>query len=847
VLQHLQKGTIAAGTTLTVANGATTAGSLLAIRIGCRAATQNSISTVTGGWTNSYSTNSLANDGSVWCGYILNASARAASAFLITAAVSGSIEYQFWEVSGIAATSAYYANQVATGNSTSPTVTSSASVTAGDFTIASIYWPNGNDTIGSLSAGWTTDPTIQGTATGQSSSLQPAWIEPGTTAAQTFAGTISPSAANWVAHIEAFHVSGGAGAMVTDLSTASQSFAATVSGGGGSGSQNPWLHGGILRGDNYPSGYQSAYGGLDVNQGGDGAVIWSDLQSTLHGPILGAVGPPNYTGTNQIEQDILACRAYNTSVGANCTTPWSKTNQWQGAFLRIMSGYHSASYALCLGASSSGTTNLRGTWASGQSYAVNDAVLFTITVTYPTSSTTTTTWTGQAGFVCTTGHTSSNANEPPVTPKTGSPAINTLSASNTWWTQVSFFMSDPNFNNGGQCPRFWTAEVVAAWFDFESKLAALYDPAPEVIQVEPCLFMTIYAERCLRQITGSWDTANLVAAGYVTGNLNGSGSILTDTAGQFNELTMRKNLSPGWATTEIGMALNPYQTVNASGTGGGNSNVFTQALASQFKSLFGTQGVLGNNSYRADYIAITTTTGQSLTTVSVANTAVFAPGPGFIAVINESGGAGTPYTFILIPFTGISGNTFTGCSGIPAGIGGGLTCVGVSVASGAGATYQQMYIMMAQLGAPLGIQTSVLAKMWTGQTTPNSFEFAQVLGAAAAMGCTYVEIPNGFNNAYTGASGNGAGVSATQLGLLSAAFPTQPAGGGSSGATAASGAVSGSSFAASFTGPSACQMSDLASSAETITANVSNPSDVTFTLYPTIAMGTQAPAQTTML
>jgi hypothetical protein len=456
LLQHVQGGTGSAGTTLTVKNAATTANSLLVLHIGCRAATQNSISSVGGAtWTRAYTTNGLGNDGNVWAGYVLGSASVAANGFLITAAVSGSIEYEFWEWSGMGVTSGtYYANNVATGNSNGPSVASSAPVATGDVAIASIFWPNGNMTIGSLSGTWSTDPSVQGTATGQSSTLQPAWISPSSSATQTFAGTIS-GAANWVATMTCFSAAAGVNS-VTDNAVAGSSITGTVSGGGSGASGNPWLHGAILRGASYASGYQSAYGGMDVNSGADGAITWAALQSTLHGAITGSVGPPNYTGSNQIEKDILTCRAYNTANSVNCTLPWRTTNAWQGVFARIMSGIHSPAYAYCLGASTTGTTNLRGTWATGNTYAVNDAVLFSISVTFPVTGGTQT-WTGQAGFICTTAHTSSNANKPPTTPLTGSPPTNMASASNTWWSQVSFFMNDPNFNTPGQVPLFWTA------------------------------------------------------------------------------------------------------------------------------------------------------------------------------------------------------------------------------------------------------------------------------------------------------------------------------------------------------------------------------------------------------
>lgn len=841
LLQHVQRGTSSAGTTLTVPNAATQPNSLLILKIGCRAATQNSISSVTtssGAWTRPYSQNSLGNFGNVWAGYILGATAQPANAFIITAAVSGSIEYEFWEWSGIGVTAgAYYGGNVATGNSVSPTVSSSASIAAGDIAVACIFWPNGNDAIGSLPVAWTTDPTIQGTATGQSSSLRPGWISPGTTGTQTFSGTITPSSANWVATIFGFSAAGGAsgGTLAT---TTGQTFTATVSGGGTGASGNPWLHGAVLRGASFPSGYQASYGGLDVNSGADGAVEWSAVQNALHGPILNTSGAPNYTGSGAIDQAIQVARSFNTAHGTNCTLPWSLTNKWQGVNLRVMSGIHSATYAYCLGAAAGGTTNLRGTYSAGATYNIDDAVLFSITVTYPTGGTPATgSWTGVAGFVClqngTTGHT------PPTTPLTGSPATNTASASNAWWQQVSFFMGDPNTTSAiGQVPRFWTAEVGAAWFDFESKLAAIYDPAPEIIQVEPCLFMTIYAERCLRQITspGGYCAANLLAAGYTTGNLNGTGAITTDTAGQFNEFQMRKTINPGWSTTQISCAFNPYQTISAGG-GGGTSNTYTQLLMQHVRSLFGQQINLGNNSDRLIYAATATVTGFSIPgqTITVDNASGFNPGPGYISILYP---AASEWGFQVFPFTNIVGNVFHGVPSPPTSTG--QKVVGLALPSGGNGSYQTMYVNMAALGSPIGIQTSTLIKMGSSGN-PTNIEFVEVLGHVAAMGGTYCEIPNGFNTA------NPPLVTAAQLGVLTTNFPLQPAGSGISGATVASGAVTGESFQVTFTGTAQAQMSDEVVTAETFTAFVITPENIGFTAAPTVGTTTSAPAATTLL
>jgi hypothetical protein len=836
LLQHVQGGTSAAATSLAAVNvAATQAGSLLVLKVGCRGATQNSVSSITGAtFTNEHSTNTQSNFGNLSSWHIINAGAQVANFFTIHCAVSGSIEWELWEYSGMANTPAcFYGGNTAIATSTRPSVTGSTTLQAGDVALGALFVPNGTYTFSALPGSpWNNDLTIQGTATGQSSRMQPGYTNPasGAPVAQTYVGTISNS--NWAADIGYYRAAVGSG----QAAVSSESFTATVTasgGGGGSGSQNPWLHGALLRQGGFPAGYQGGFGGQDVNQGAAGAVTWSSLQSALHGNIIGT--GPGFTGSNQVEKDILSTRAYNTSVGADCTTPWSPTNAWQGLLLRFSAGIYSPDYVMCLGAAAGGITNLRGQWSAGATYAIDDAVLFSITVKYVGPSGTVTTWTGNAGFVSlqngNTGHT------PPTTPLTGSPATNTPSASDAWWQQVSFFEADPNTNGvDGQCPLFWTPEVGAAWFDFESKMAALYDPAAEIIEVQPTLFMTVFDERCLRQITTSWTKQNLISAGYVMGPLDGSGAVTTDIAGQINEFTMRKNLSPGWVTAIVMSAFNPYQTITPSGVSGESVSV-TSLLMNSLRSLFGQQGCPANNSFRYDYIAVSTVTGFSIpgSTITVASASGFVGGPGLLAVVQGGSGA----TFVVYPYTSISGgNTFHGVTGIATGTGlAGSLVVGVSNSN---ATYQQMYAMMAALGAPLGIQTSTLAKLGPGGVTPTNQQFVATIAAAAALGASYVEFPSGFNN-------NPPGITAAQLAALSAAFPLQPAGGHTTtGGTIVSGAVSGEIFQSTWQGTSLAAVSDKAISTESFTAQVSQTGP-SLVFGPTVVGSEMRPVQGTEL
>jgi hypothetical protein len=161
VVQHVQGGTSGDSTTLTVENAATTVGNTCVLMVGVRAASAPTASISGGGtWNNRFSTNSGAGTGNLSGWDLVPAGAISANGITITSTQSGSIEYEFWEISGLASTP-YEKDATATGSSASPTVSVTPSNST-DVVLGGIFWPNGSSTIGSLPGAWSSDPTIVG-------------------------------------------------------------------------------------------------------------------------------------------------------------------------------------------------------------------------------------------------------------------------------------------------------------------------------------------------------------------------------------------------------------------------------------------------------------------------------------------------------------------------------------------------------------------------------------------------------------------------------------------------------------------------------------------------------------
>ena len=148
-------------------------------------------------------------------------------------------------------------------------------------------------------------------------------------------------------------------------------------------------------------------------------------------------------------------------------------------------------------------------------------------------------------------------------------------------------VTDPTSGTSGCCPRFWTSEFSAAYYQFEAELAARYDTVPEIREVDMAKNTTIYNESLIRQVQSSSTVAALLAAGY---------SSAVDEQQQLQDIT---SLGTYWKHTHVGFAFNPYQTANPVT----QDEAFTQQLISAGRAALGDRLVLENNSLRQGYLS----------------------------------------------------------------------------------------------------------------------------------------------------------------------------------------------------------------------------------------------------
>lgn len=150
--------------------------------------------------------------------------------------------------------------------------------------------------------------------------------------------------------------------------------------------------------------------------------------------------------------------------------------------------------------------------------------------------------------------------------------------------------------NGGPksytVPVFWGAAFQQLFATFDAKLAARYDPVPEVREVVVGLCTTNFAEPFIRQFNVTSNTTQAKGKGY------------TDAS---NEQCLRKTIDivkADWKTTNMAMAFNPYQSISSTGANdktaasASSSVVVPKEIATYCIQQLGQRCVLGNNSMK---------------------------------------------------------------------------------------------------------------------------------------------------------------------------------------------------------------------------------------------------------
>jgi hypothetical protein len=137
----------------------------------------------------------------------------------------------------------------------------------------------------------------------------------------------------------------------------------------------------------------------------------------------------------------------------------------------------------------------------------------------------------------------------------------------------------------GAVARFWTPEFGAAYDDLQAKLAAAYDEAPEVGQVEMTRCMTFYAETFLRQAGTPETPRALLDAGY---------SVEADQQCHREQIEAHAV----WSQTRSGLAFNPYQRIGADGEVKAELD-FPKEMMGYCREVLGSRCVLENYSLSA--------------------------------------------------------------------------------------------------------------------------------------------------------------------------------------------------------------------------------------------------------
>lgn len=173
-------------------------------------------------------------------------------------------------------------------------------------------------------------------------------------------------------------------------------------------------------------------------------------------------------------------------------------------------------------------------------------------------------------------------------------------------------------------PRWWTGDVLSAYADFMTKVAALVEPMATVVEVASHVATTTYAEPCMRGTAktlasdGLTNVERYLAAGLGSAVLlNGItpiGPAALDQAAlrfPFDLVAGRSRWeSWGFATTRLYLAHNPVQSwkINAGSSRGydalTNPGNFTGTMITAERNNLGARAVVANNSLRVPFSAL---------------------------------------------------------------------------------------------------------------------------------------------------------------------------------------------------------------------------------------------------
>jgi len=143
-------------------------------------------------------------------------------------------------------------------------------------------------------------------------------------------------------------------------------------------------------------------------------------------------------------------------------------------------------------------------------------------------------------------------------------------------------------------PRFWGPNYMAAYKQLLNKLSTKYDSAPEIVEIDISGCSTMYPEPFLKQFGLGNNKKTYLTAGWT------QSKDVTCQKANFNDFLS------AWPTTSVGVALNPYDTINSTGQFAQSDSV-TYSLMQYCRNQLGNRCVLENYSTRTPALAGTYT------------------------------------------------------------------------------------------------------------------------------------------------------------------------------------------------------------------------------------------------
>lgn len=133
----------------------------------------------------------------------------------------------------------------------------------------------------------------------------------------------------------------------------------------------------------------------------------------------------------------------------------------------------------------------------------------------------------------------------------------------------------------GDMPIWWGPNFALAYTDLMTKLAALYDSEPLLLDVVISMACTQFAEPFIRQAGYAGNGTDARAKGYTP---------TLDKAALRNQIDIHKAV---WLNTASSMAFNPYTTLDAGTT---QEDAWMLSTITYMRNTLGVRGVVGNNS-----------------------------------------------------------------------------------------------------------------------------------------------------------------------------------------------------------------------------------------------------------